>query len=409
MSTISLDHCKGRRKTVPSAFAPARAASGDDRSTPASGPVPGRPDGVGLGPRAAIGRYPLTGSHVIQTAVGLPRERLRRLEMRRREFIAGLGGAAAWPLAASAQQDTPIRRIAWLVSGSENDRDRQVYQTALRESLSKLGWIEGRNLRIDLRWGDDLDGLRRYALELVSLTPDVILTNGSAATRSLQRATQTIPIVFAGGPDPVAAGLVRNVARPEGNITGFSSADPSIAGKQLELLKEAAPHVARVAIIFNVGLASEISLSYSSSIEAAASVRGLRAIPVPVRNAVDIVNAIDAFAGEPGGGILVLPPPPTDTIRDVIFQLANQHRLPAIYPGLPDVAAGGLLAYAQDRLDQYRRAASYIDRLLRGAKVGELPVQVPTKFELVINLKAAKAIGLTIPVSFLLRADQVIE
>jgi putative ABC transport system substrate-binding protein len=332
------------------------------------------------------------------------------MSMRRREFITLLGASAAtWPLAARAQRAGGMRRIGWLIGGTENDRDRQAMQGAFREGLAKLGWIEGRNLRTELRWGDDLDRLAAHAAELVSLAPDVILTNGSAAIRSLQKATQTIPIVFAGGPDPVAAGLMRNIARPEGNITGFSSAEPSIAGKQLELLKEAAPRVARVAIIFNADLVSQISLSYFASIEAAASAFGVRAIQMPVRNAVDIVHAIDAFAAEPNGGLIILPPPPTNAIREVILQLTAQHRLPAIYPSLADAAVGGLLAYTQDRVDQYRRTAAYVDRLLRGARVSELPVQFPTKFELVVNLKTAKAIGLTIPEAFLLRADEVIE
>ena len=231
------------------------------------------------------------------------------VEIKRRSFITLLGGAAAaWPLAARpqqavlAQQDGRTRRIAWLVGGAENDRDRQAMQGALREGLAKLGWIEGRNLRIDLRWGDDLDRLGAHATELVSLVPEVIITNGSAAIRSLQGATQTIPIVFAGGADPVAANLVQNVARPEGNTTGFSSAEPSIAGKQFQLLKEAAPRITKVAVIFNTDLVSQIALSYFASIEAAASASGVQAIQMPVRNAVDIVHAIDTFAAEPGRG-----------------------------------------------------------------------------------------------------------
>ncbi len=202
---------------------------------------------------------------------------------------------------------------------------------------------------------------------------------------------------------------MQNVARPEGNTTGFSSAEPSIAGKQFQLLKEAAPRITKVAVIFNTDLVSQIALSYFASIEAAASASGVQAIQMPVRNAVDIVHAIDAFGAEPGGALMILPPPPTNAIRAAILQLTMQHRLPAIYPGLADAAAGGLLAYAADRVDQYRRAASYVDRLLRGAKVIDLPVQFPTKFELLVNLRAAKGIGLTIPESFLLRADEVIE
>jgi putative tryptophan/tyrosine transport system substrate-binding protein len=330
--------------------------------------------------------------------------------MRRREFITLLGGAAAaWPHSARAQQDGGMRRIGWLIGGAENDRARQANLGALQESLAKLGWNEGRNLRIDLRWGDDVNRLDAYATELVRLAPDVIVTNGGTAIRALQQQTKTIPIVFTGGPDPVATGLVRNIARPEGNITGFSTLEPSVAGKWLELLKEAAPRLARVAVIFDAELSSSVVPSYLGSIETAAPTAGVQTIKTPVRNAVDIVHAIDLFAAEPNGGLLVLPPPPTTTIRETILQLAAQHRLPAIYPSLADVAAGGLLAYAPDRVDQYRRAASYVDRILRGAKVAALPVQFPTKFELIVNLKTAKALGLTIPEAFLLHADELIE
>jgi putative tryptophan/tyrosine transport system substrate-binding protein len=333
--------------------------------------------------------------------------------IRRREFITLLGGAAAaWPIAARGQQDGRARRISLLVGGAENDREMQAGRVALQEALAKLGWVEGRNLRIDLRFGaGDPDAIRAYAAELVGLTPDVIVTNTGATTRAVQQQTQTIPIVIASGGDAVAAGYLRNIARPEGNITGFSSLEPSIAGKSLELLKEAAPRLARVAVISNRDLTSgtPVTASYVASIDTAASVLGVKVVQVPVNNAVEIVRAIDAFAAEPNGGLLVLPPPPTAAFLQGILQLAIQHRLPAIYPSLADAAAGGFLAFATDRVDQYRRAAAYVDRLLRGAKVSDLPVQFPTKFELVVNLKTAKAIGLTIPEAFLLRADEVIE
>jgi putative ABC transport system substrate-binding protein len=331
--------------------------------------------------------------------------------MQRRSFIILLGGAAAaWPLAARAQQAGGMGRIGILLGGAENDRAQQAYLGALREGLAKLGWIEGRNLRIDLRFGaGDPDAIRAYAAELAGLTPDVIVTNTGATTRAAQQQTQTIPIVFTAAADAVAAGYLRNIARPEGNVTGFSSLEPSIAGKWLELLKVAAPGLARVAIIFDTRLSFAITPSYVSSIEAAALALDVQAITSPVRNAVDIVRAIDAFAAEPNGGLLILPPPPTTAIREAILQLAAQYRLPAIFPSLTDAAAGGLLAYSIDRVDQYRRAATYVDRLLRGAKVSELPVQFPTKFELVVNLKTAKATGLTIPEALLLRADQIIE
>jgi putative ABC transport system substrate-binding protein len=333
--------------------------------------------------------------------------------MRRREFITLLGGAAAapamlWPRAARAQRGERVRRIGWLIGGAENDLGARASRAALQEALAKLGWIEGRNLRIDLRFGaGDPDRIRAYAAELVGLAPDVIVTSGGAAMGAVQLRTQTIPIVFTAGPDAVAAGLVRNIARPEGNITGFSGLEPSVAGKWLQLLKEAAPRVTRVAVIFNPEL--QTGSSYFSLIEAAAAVLGVQAIQTPVRNAVDIVRAIDAFAVEPNGGLLVLPPPLTPAIRDTILQVAVQHRLPAIYSFQEDAAAGGLMAYAADRVDMSRRAASYVDRLLRGAKVNELPVQFPTRYALVVNNKAAKAIGLTISEAFLLRADDVIE
>jgi putative ABC transport system substrate-binding protein len=332
--------------------------------------------------------------------------------IRRREFITLLGtAAAAWPLAARAQQVGGMRRLGWLIAGAENDLGGRATRTALQEALAKLGWIEGRNLRIDLRFGaGDPVRIRAYAAELVGLAPDVMVTGSGAPTIALQQQTQTIPIVFTGGADAVAAGLVRNIARPEGNITGFSSREPSIAGKCLELLKEAAPRVTKVALVFNPEMLVPLIVPfYIASIEAAAPTLGLEAIKTPVRNAVNIVHAIDAFAAEPNGGLLVLPPTPTTAIRDTILQMAAQHRLPAIYTNQADAAAGGLLAYANDPVDQSRRAATYVDRLLRGAKVSELPVQFPTKFQLVVNLKTAKAIGLTIPEAFLLRADEVIE
>jgi putative ABC transport system substrate-binding protein len=329
--------------------------------------------------------------------------------VKRRQFLSLLGGAAAWPLAARAQQGERIRRIGILISGVENDRGRQVNLAALREGLAKLGWIEGRNLQIDLRFGaGDPGHIRASAAELVGLAPDVMVTNVST-TRAVQEQTQTIPIVITTGGDPVANGLIRNIARPEGNITGFISNEPSIAGKCLEWLKEAALPLSRVAIIFNPEL-TPTAPSYLASIETAALAFGIQAIKTPIRNAVDIVRAIDTFTAEPNGGLLVLPPPPNTALRETILQLATQHRLPAIFTGGRDAAAAGsLLAYGADLPDQNRRAASYVNRILRGAKVSELPVQFPTKFDLIINLKTAKAIGLTIPEAFLLRADEVIE
>jgi putative ABC transport system substrate-binding protein len=331
------------------------------------------------------------------------------LGMRRRDFLPLLSGAAAWPIAAHAQQGGRMSRIGWLIAGAENDPASRAYRSVLQEGLAKLGWIEGRNLQIDLRFGaGDPDRMRAYAAELVSLAPDVIVTASGVATRAFQQKTQTIPIVFTAAGDAVAGGLVRNIARPEGNTTGFSSLEPSLVGKSLELLKEAVPRLARVAVVFHVEL-SGIGSGYFSWIEAAAPALGVQVLKTPVHNAVDIVRAIDAFGSEPNGGLLVLPPPPIAAVRDTILQLTAEHRLPAIYPSHEDAAAGGLLAYTPDRVDQSRRAANYVDRLLRGAKVSELPVQFPTKFELIVNLKTAKAIGLAIPEAFLLHADELIE
>ena len=261
-------------------------------------------------------------------------------------------------------------------------------------------------MRIDIRYAaDDPERIRAYAAELVGLSPDVIVASSGAATQAVQQRTQTIPIVFNAAGDSVANGLVRNIARPEGNVTGFSVAEPSIAGKRLELLKEAAPRITRVAIIYSPGLAATAP-NYIASIEGAAPALGVQAAKMPVRNAVEIVRAIDAFAAEPNGGVLVLPPTP---VRESILQLTAQHRLPAIFPARADAAAGGFMSYDSDRSEMTRRAASYVDRLLRGAKVADLPVQFPTKFELIVNLRTAKAIGLTIPEAFLLHADELIE
>jgi len=329
--------------------------------------------------------------------------------MDRRGFIALISGAAVtWPLSARAQQVERMRRIGMLIPGVQSNRGSQINVAALREGLAKLGWIEGRNLRIDLRFGsDDPDSMRAAAAELVSLAPDALVTS-SSTTMAVREKTQTIPIIITSGGDPVAIGLIQDIARPEGNITGFISAEPSIASKWLELLREAAPRVTRVAIIYNPEL-GPAAPSYLALIESAAPALGMATIKIPVHGVVDIVRAIDAFAAKPNGGLLILPPPTAAVIRDAIIQLAQQHRLPAIYPQRPNVVAGGLMSYATDLVDQHRRAATYIDRVFHGAKVSELPVQFPTKFELVINRRTASAIGLDIPTTLLARADEVIE
>jgi putative ABC transport system substrate-binding protein len=328
--------------------------------------------------------------------------------MKRREFIAGLGSAATWPLAARAQQGDRGRRVGVLLVGAENDPTIQTNLAAFRDGLAKLGWVGG-NLRIEVRFGSaDSDRIRAHATELVSLAPEVIVAAGGAPTRALQQQTRTIPIVTSGG-DILANGIVKNIARPEGNITGFPTLYSSIAGKWLELLKEAAPRVGRVAVIYNPQLASDGGAPFLLPIEEAARALAVNVIKLPFRDAVDIVHGIDSFAADPNGGLIVLPPPPVPGALSTILRLAALHRLPTIYNERSYAAAGGLMTYGANGADRYRRASYFVDRILRGAKVSELPVEFPTKFELVINLKTAKAMGLTIPESFLLRADEVIE
>jgi putative ABC transport system substrate-binding protein len=324
--------------------------------------------------------------------------------IKRRQFITLLGGAAAWPLAARAQQGERVRRVGMLAAGPG-----QTYIDAFRDGLAKLGWVEARNLQIDLRsGGGDADRIRAYAAELVSLAPDVIVTGTLAATRAVQQQTQTIPIVITGAADPVANGIVKSLARPEGNTTGVTNLFFSIGGKWLELLKEAAPRLERVALIYNAQVSSGLG-GYMPSIEEGARLLGVKAIKFPYRAAVDLVQGIDAFASEPNGGLIVLPPPPVGADRGTILRLAARHRLPAIYSDRFLAAQGGLMAYGSDSVELSRRASYFVDRILRGTKVSELPVEFPTKFELVINLKAAKAIGLEVPPIMLARADEVIE
>jgi putative ABC transport system substrate-binding protein len=331
--------------------------------------------------------------------------------MKRRDFITLLGAAAgssvSWPLDARAQQGGRVRRIGILDIGVEADRPIQARHGAMREGLAKLGWIEGRNVRFDRRFAaGDPDRLRAHADELVRLAPDVIhVVSGPAAQALLQR-TRTIPIVFTTVGDPVAIGLLKNIARPEGNVTGITSLFQSLGGKWLELLKEAAPRTARVALVF---VPENVNDQYFGVMDAAAQVLGVKAIQTPYRNAAELERAIDAFAAEPNGGLLMVPPPPSPSNRELINRLALKHRLPTIYSGKDYVAEGAMMSYGSDSVEPYRVAASYVDRILRGAKINELPVQFPTRFQLVVNLKTAKAIGLTISELFLVRADDVIE
>jgi len=327
--------------------------------------------------------------------------------LRRREFIAALGGAAAWPLAARAQRGDRVRRIGVLMPGDENDPEQKRRLFAFTQALAGLGWNDGRNLRMDLRWhGDNNNRTRALAQELVGLKPDAILAYGTLATVALQRETRTIPIVFAGAGDPVASGIVTRLDRPGGNITGFGNQEASLGGKWLELLSEIAPGLKRAAIMFNPNTAP---VSYMPSLETAA--RSLKVEPVirPVHTDVEIEAAIMALGREPGGGLVVMPDVFMVVHRVPIISAAARNNVPAVYSQSDFARDGGLLSYGPDQVDNFPRAATYVDRILRGEKPGDLPVQLPTKFEMVVNLKTAKALGLAVPPSILLRATEQIE
>jgi putative tryptophan/tyrosine transport system substrate-binding protein len=328
--------------------------------------------------------------------------------MRRREFIAGLGSAAAWPLAARAQQGNRVRRIGVLMPFDENDPVAKPRVSALTQALADLGWTDGRNLRMDLRWnGGDINRIRALAHELVGLEPDVILTATTPATSAVQRETLTIPIVFVNVSDPVASGLVARLDRPSGNITGFANWEASLVGKWLELLSEIAPKLKRAAIMFNPDTAPVSP--HMPSLQTAA--RSLKVVPIIARvhSDVEIETAIIALGREPGGGLVVMPDLFMLTHRASIISATARNNVPAVYYISAFARDGGLLSYGADPVDIHRRAASYVDRILRGTKLGDLPVQFPTKYEMVLNLKTAKALGLTVPQSILLRADEVIE
>jgi putative ABC transport system substrate-binding protein len=329
--------------------------------------------------------------------------------VKRREFITLLGGAAvAWPLAARAQPGERARRVGVLMTFPADDPEAQARVGALLQGLQEVGWAIGRNLRIDVRWaGANADDIRRHAAELAALGPGVIVANGGAATGPLLQATRTVPIVFAIVPDPVGAGYVVSLARPGGNATGFMLFEYSIGAKWLELLKQIAPGVTRVGVLRDPALTA--GTGQFGAIQAVAPSFGVEVSPINLRDVPEIERAIAAFARSPNGGLIATGSALTVVHRDLLVALAARHRLPAIYLGRHFAARGGLISYGPDFVDQYRRAAGYVDRILRGEKPADLPVQAPVKFELVVNLKTAKALGIEIPSMLLARADEVIE
>jgi putative ABC transport system substrate-binding protein len=325
--------------------------------------------------------------------------------MTRREFITLIGGAAAWPLAARAQLAERVRRIGVLSTG--DDAEGHTRLEVFTQVLSQLGWSEGRNLRIDIRYATAND-INRHAAELVSLAPDVLLAaSGTATVVPLLQATRSVPVVFVVVVDPVGAGFVASLARPGGNATGFSIYEYGISGKWLELLKQIAPGVARAAVLRDPALASGIG--QFGAVQAVAPSYGVELNPIDVRDAGEIERAIAAFAHAPNGGLIVTGSPLAAVHRELIVTLALRHKLPAVYPRRIFVNDGGLISYGPDFLDQYRRAAAYVDRILKGEKPADLPVQAPTKYELVINLKTARALGIDVPPGLSARADEVIE
>ena len=329
--------------------------------------------------------------------------------MRRREFITLVGGAAAWPMVARAQQNERVRRIGVLVASPADDAEWKARLAAFNDGLAQLGWIEGRNVRVDTRWATtNADDLRKQAAELVATTPDVLVAaSGTTSIAPLLQATRTVPIVFAIVVDPVGAGFVASLARPGGNATGFTMFEYGMSGKWLELLKQIAPGVTRAAVLRDPAIASGIG--QFGAIQAVAPSLGVELSPVDVRDAPEIERAVAAFAGIPNGGLVVTASPSSTIHRDLIIALAARYKLPAVYWERFYVAAGGLISYGPDRLDQYRQAAGYVDRILKGEKAADLPVQVPTKFQIVINQRTAKALGIAVPQSVLTRADEVIE
>jgi putative tryptophan/tyrosine transport system substrate-binding protein len=331
--------------------------------------------------------------------------------MRRREFITLLGGAAAaWPLAARAQQGDRMRRIGVLMGYAESGSSGQALIAAFRDGLQKFGWTEGRNTRIDIRWAipSDAESIRRFAKELVALQPDLIISSTTPITAALLQQTRTIPIIFPALSDPVGSGFVASFSRPGGNVTGFNVSEPTQTGKWVELLKEIAPRVTRVAMLFNPASAPYAEYWLDPFKSAAASF-AMEAISAPIRDESELNSVVATQASEPNSGLIAMPDSFTIAYRLEIISLAGRYRLPAVYPFRFFAEVGGLLSYGVDLVDNYRRVATYVDRILKGEKPSELPVQAPVKFELVINLKTAKTLGLEVPPTLLARADEVIE
>jgi len=328
--------------------------------------------------------------------------------IRRREFITLLGGAAAaWPLAARAQQGNRMRRIGVLIPLPADDPESTARTAAFLQTLQELGWTDGRNVRIEMRWGGDAERVRRYAAELVALAPDVILTTGSAGVTPVLEATRTIPVVFVQVTDPVGAGLVESLARPGGNATGFTLFEFSTSGKWVELIKQIAPAVTRAVVLRDPTTIT--GQGQFAAVQSAASLLGVELRPVDIRRAEGIERAVTAFAQAPNGGLIIANTQFAFFHRELIIALAARYRLPAVYPYRSLVVGGGLVSYGTDSADSYRQAARYIDRILKGEKPADLPVQAPTKYELVINLKTARTLGLDVPPALLARADEVIE
>ena len=332
--------------------------------------------------------------------------------MRRREFITLLGGAAVvWPLVARAQRAGPVRRIGILMGGTKGDSQNEVGLTAFTVALKELGWTDGQNIRIDIRWAaGNVERMKGLAKELVSLQPDLLVGHTTQPVAALQRETETIPIVFLIVSDPVGSGFVASLPRPGGNITGFINIESSLGGKWIEVLKEVVPSVTRAALMFNPDTATYFKY-YLEPFEAAARLRGVEPIAAPVRTAADIERVLASLTERPDAGLAVMPDAAlaTQKNRDLIISFAARHRLPTIYPYRFWVGDGGLVSYGIDQVDLFRRVPAYIDRILKGAKPAELPVQLPTRFEFAVNLKTAKALGIEMPAMLLGRADEVIE